>query len=419
MKLDAKAALRRVAIEGVSPEVDAGRFPVKRAAGEHVVVEADVFADGHDELAAVLRYRHDSASEWTEVPMHALGNDRWTATFTASELGSYRYTIEGWTDRFLSWRRDIRKWLEAGTDVSGELEVGARLVEAAAKRAKGDDRKELAAWAARLRDAPPRAPGPRRAAADEHPALDEALASLANAYPDRRYATRYERELYVVVDRPRARFSAWYELFPRSAGRRAGRHGTFADVERAARRTSRRLGFDVLYLPPIHPIGRDAPQGPEQRAVAQRGRRRAARGRSAAPEGGHTADPSRARHARRLRRGSSRAARAARHRARARHRLPVLARPSVGAASTPSGSGTGPTARSSTPRTRRRSTRTSTRSTSRREDWRGALGGAARASSSSGSTSGVRIFRVDNPHTKPFAFWEWMIAEVQARRIPT
>ena len=128
---------RRVAIEAVSPEVEGGRFPSKRSLGERVAIEADVFADGHDAVACVIRYRHQSESAWTEVPMAALGNDRWRAEFTVSELGRYLYTVEGWVDRFQTWRLQLAKRIAAGQDVALELKVGAQLVEAAAKRAPG------------------------------------------------------------------------------------------------------------------------------------------------------------------------------------------------------------------------------------------------------------------------------------------
>ena len=141
----------RVVIEAVSPEVDGGRFPSKRSLGERVAIEADVFADGHDALACVMRYRHQSESSWTELPMAALGNDRWRAEFTAGELGRYLYTFEAWVDRFLTWRLQLAKRLAAGQDVAPELEIGAKLVEAAAGRAQGADSAALMKQAAALR----------------------------------------------------------------------------------------------------------------------------------------------------------------------------------------------------------------------------------------------------------------------------
>src|SRR5216684_2302850 len=138
---------QRVAIEAVSPEIDAGRFPAKRVVGETVRVEADIFADGHDSLAAVLRHRHQSSAEWTETPMAALVNDRWRGEFPVTELGRYLFTLEGWVDPFETWSRQLAKRLQAGQDVAVELEVGARLIEQAAARADGN-----AADATRLKE---------------------------------------------------------------------------------------------------------------------------------------------------------------------------------------------------------------------------------------------------------------------------
>src|SRR2546429_658053 len=167
---------RRVVIEGVRPEIDCGRFPVKRTVGETVEVEADVFADGHDELACVLRYRHEDEAAWAEVAMEPVGNDRWRGRFAVSELGSYRYTLGGWVDRFATWRRDLAKKAAAGQDVSADLPTGADLIERTARRARGAGR-DLRARARRLR------------AGDLQAGLEPELASLMRRHPDRRLAT--------------------------------------------------------------------------------------------------------------------------------------------------------------------------------------------------------------------------------------
>jgi starch synthase (maltosyl-transferring) len=234
---------RRVVIEAAAPEVDGGRFPIKRAVGESVAVEADVFADGHDVLACVFRYRHRSSDAWTEAPMRPLVNDRWRGEFTVTALGTYAYTLEAWVDRFATWSRQYAKRVEAGQDVKAELEVGARLVDAAAGRASGADAARLIAHAAALRA------GTKQAAS----ALAGDLGELMSRHADRSPSTAYQRELEVVVEPIRARVGAWYELFPRSAGA-PGRHGTFRDVETRLPYIAG-MGFDVLYLPPIHPIG--------------------------------------------------------------------------------------------------------------------------------------------------------------------
>jgi starch synthase (maltosyl-transferring) len=242
---------RRVVIEGVKPEIDCGRFPAKRTVGDRVAVEADIFADGHDALTAVLLYRREDEPQWIESPMHLLGNDRWRGEFTVADLGRYRYTLKAWIDRFTTWRDGLVKKLAAFQDVTVDLLIGAALVEEASARAAGIDRKRLEGYTRALRA--------HNEEATEC-ALAEELSTLMTSYPDRRLATSYERELVVVVDRERARFSTWYELFPRSCSDTPGRHGTFRDCERRLPYVAS-MGFDVLYLPPIHPIGRTHRKG--------------------------------------------------------------------------------------------------------------------------------------------------------------
>jgi starch synthase (maltosyl-transferring) len=242
---------RRVMIEGVRPEIDAGRFPAKRIAGDAVVVEADVFVDGHDNVRVLLLYRKRGAAQWAETPMHALVNDRWRGEFVAEEMGRYEFTIEAWVDPFQTWRRDLVKRLEAKQSVPVDLLIGAGFVEAAAGRAAGDDRQALQAWSLKLHEI---AREPDAESESESEALSEELAGLMERYSDRGLASRYERSPQIVVDRPKARFSAWYELFPRSCSSQPGAHGTFADCEARLPYVAA-MGFDVLYLPPIHPVG--------------------------------------------------------------------------------------------------------------------------------------------------------------------
>ncbi|MGH8468645.1 MAG: alpha-1,4-glucan--maltose-1-phosphate maltosyltransferase [Gammaproteobacteria bacterium] len=242
----------RVVIEEVKPEIDAGRFAIKRTLGERVVVEADVYTDGHDAIACMLRYRRADGPQWSEVPMQPLGNDRWRGEFTVTELGCYRYTVMGWIDPFASWRQDLIKRV-LQEDIALALLIGADRIEDAAARAKGSHTKRLKEIAAALRSAGDVEEG--RALA-----TDPDLNKLMARYPDRRFATHHPRELEVVVDRERARFSTWYELFPRSCADTPGRHGTFRDLE-ARLPYIAEMGFDVLYLPPIHPIGRTKRKG--------------------------------------------------------------------------------------------------------------------------------------------------------------
>ena len=253
--------LRRVVIEGVTPEIDAGRYPIKRVPGESVVVEADVFADGHDLITVVLRYRRMEASQWTETSMESLGNDRWRGQFEVSELGVYCYTIDGWVDHYKTWQSDLRKRIEARQDVSVDLAIGAAFVQEAAQRATGEDAKMLAEWAREFGqgDEPTLEHRTQRA-------LDAGLADLANKYPDRSHATPYVRELHVAVDPVLGRTGAWYEMFPRSCPGKAGTHGTFDDVAKQLPRVAQ-MGFDIVYLPPIHPIGKSFRKGKNNNPV--------------------------------------------------------------------------------------------------------------------------------------------------------
>lgn len=235
----------RVIIEGVEPEIDGGRFPIKRINGEETVVEANILADGHDALACALLYRKEGESDWIEVGMEALGNDRWRGAFTVQELGIYQYTVQGWVDHFKTWSRDLAKRVQAGQDVTVDLLIGAELVEKAGKHASGMDENWLGIFAKALRG------GGEEGA--KH-ALSPELTRLMALYGERLFVTTYDKILSVVVDRELARFGAWYELFPRSCSPVAGQHGAFKDVEARLPYVAG-MGFDVLYLPPIHPIG--------------------------------------------------------------------------------------------------------------------------------------------------------------------
>jgi starch synthase (maltosyl-transferring) len=251
--MNAKDGRYRVIIEEVKPEVDGGRFAIKRTVGEKVIVEADVFADGHDSLSCVLLYRKDGESQWKERPMDFLVNDRWRGEFPVAELGQYRYTVQAWVDRFKSWHQGLAKKVGAGQDVSVDLLTGAELADEAGKRAAGSDGKKLKTVARALRS-------DQEASGRVRIALGDEIADLMARYPDRELTTTCARELTVTVDRPQARFSAWYEMFPRSCSSEPGQHGTFRDCE-ARLSYIAAMGFDVLYLPPIHPIGRTHRKG--------------------------------------------------------------------------------------------------------------------------------------------------------------
>ncbi|HEU4612341.1 MAG TPA: alpha-1,4-glucan--maltose-1-phosphate maltosyltransferase [Kofleriaceae bacterium] len=266
-----EAAPPRVVILAVRPEVDGGRYPAKRVVGETVEIEADLVTDGHDLVRAMLLHRPPGETAWHEVELAPVGNDTWRASFVTTRLGRHHYTVVAWVDAFRSWRHGFERKVQAGNDVSVELLEGALLVDAAANRDPA-----LASFAAALREGPME----ERIAMALGAPLDEAMAHV----PDRSRASRYRLELELNVERPLAESSAWYELFPRSAA--ADRHGTFRDAEGWLEYIAE-LGFDIVYLPPIHPIGLAYRKGPDNTPEAgpdDVGSPWAIGG----PEGGHT-----------------------------------------------------------------------------------------------------------------------------------
>nr|WP_228062046.1 maltotransferase domain-containing protein [Coleofasciculus sp. LEGE 07081] len=251
----------RVQIEGVWPEIDGGRFAIKRTVGERVRVEVDMFSDSHDAVSGVILYRPAVSQSWFEVPLFPTFNDRWQGEFTVSEMGNYIYTIQGWVDHFKTWQRDMVKKLAAEQDISVDLLIGANYIQEASQRATGDDAAQLKTWVETLRseDVSPIIRGDK--------AISPELALLMAKYPDRRFASTYHKALKITVERERAQFSTWYEMFPRSCGE-PGKHGTFKDAQ-ARLPYIANMGFDVLYLPPIHPIGTTFRKGRNNVTVAE------------------------------------------------------------------------------------------------------------------------------------------------------
>ncbi len=245
----------RAVIENVAPEIDAGRVFIKRTAGETVTVEADIFADGHDSLSAVLKFRFAKDSGWTETPMVFVADDRWRGQFTAAETGSYFYTVAAWVDHFKSWQQKLQKKIQARQNISGELQTGIAMIEATARRAPALDAERLETWAEELRAG--KCPNGSSIA---QRALDPSLTELMSRHAGPKFVTTYEKNLGVAVDPVRACFGAWYEMFPRSTAADANRHGTFKDCEAQLPRIAK-MGFDVLYFPPIHPIGKSFRKG--------------------------------------------------------------------------------------------------------------------------------------------------------------
>ncbi|HYP12724.1 MAG TPA: maltotransferase domain-containing protein, partial [Bryobacteraceae bacterium] len=251
----------RIIIESVEPQVDSGRFAAKRVAGDIVTVEADVFTDGHDAVSAVLRFRRLSESEWSEIEMQHISNDRWRAEFTVAEIGVYEFTVAGWVDGFKTWHRDLLKRIAASQDAPVDYLIGADLIDRAAALAVPGDKEWLARSAASLRSSD-------TAALKRAVATDVRLVSQMQVYPDRSLQLEYDRTLRITVDPLKARFSSWYEFFPRSAAAEPGRHGTFRDCEQWLPYVAG-MGFDVLYFPPIHPIGENFRKGKNNAVTAE------------------------------------------------------------------------------------------------------------------------------------------------------
>jgi starch synthase (maltosyl-transferring) len=414
-RLPAAVVPLRVVVENIRPAVDGGRFPVKRTIGEAVTVRADIYADGHDVVVAVLRDRPlvDSTSNpepgtapWRETRMApvAPGTDEWAASFTVDELGWHEYSIVAWVDRFRTWRHDLDVKVAAGQDVALELIEGLQLVREAARRAEetgatAGDANRLQADADVLCDT-------LTGAHDR--ALHDELVTVMDSYANRSTAT-VSQAFRVWVDRERARFSTWYEMFPRSAGPDPSRSGTLQEAA-ALLPAIADLGFDVLYLPPIHPIGHRDRKGPGNRLLAESGDPGSPWA-IGSDEGGHTA----------IDRALGTMADFEMFRAEA-VRLGLEIALDLAFQVSPDH----PWVREHPEWFHHRpdgSVKPAENPPKKYQDiypldfvcddWR-ALWQALLAVTRFWIDRGVRIFRVDNPHTKPFAFWEWLIGEVHA-----
>jgi starch synthase (maltosyl-transferring) len=401
MNLTQVEGRKRVVIEGITPQVDGGRFPAKRTVGDQVRVEADIFTDGHDAIAASLLARREGSSAWTEIPMQPLVNDRWFATFRVGELGRYGFKVQGWVDHFETWRRDLLKRITAESDAVVDYLIGAELVAAAATRATGADHGWLNERAAVLR-------AEKTPAALRIHATDPMLHELALRYPDKRFATESDKELMIVVDPVRARFSSWYEFFPRSTTGQPGKHGTFADCEKHLAYAAE-MGFNVVYLPPIHPIGRSFRKG--RNNVPE-----AAPGDSGSPwaigaaEGGHKSILSELGTLEDFKRFVAKA-----------KKLDLSVALDIAFQVAPDH----PYVRDHEAWFRKRPDGTIQYAENppkkyqdiypfdfESEDW-AAMWEELKSVFLYWIGHGVTIFRVDNPHTKAFPFWEWVIAEIK------
>lgn len=399
------ASQGRVAIENLAPEIDGGRFPIKRVVGERVAVEVDAFADGHDAVRVVLLWKHASDPDWRETECEYEVNDRWRAEFRVERLGRYRYTVAAWADAFETWRRDLRKRAGAGQVTRLDLAEGAGILRRCAERARGADRRQLEDAAVAMSAAANAAALADQTAA----ALGGGLAELAARHADRAGQAVYPHELEVVVEPERARTGAWYEMFPRSCSPEPGRHGTFRDCEERLSYVAG-MGFDVLYLPPIHPIGRVHRKGKNNQPTAgpdDVGSPWAI----GSKEGGHKSIDPRLGTIADFRRLVEKAG-----------KLGIDVALDLAFQCAPDH----PYVTEHPEWFRKRpdgSIRHAENPPKKYEDIvpfdfdtldRTALWEELKSVVDFWIAQGVRIFRVDNPHTKPFPFWEWLIGEIKA-----
>lgn len=402
--VDAIGTRRSIVIEQVDPEVDGGDHPVKRVVGDELRVTADIFADGHDLLDAALLLRAEDASAWTETPMRLVDDERWSGSVRLARNAPHRYTIEAWRDVIGSWRAATTKKVEAGLGVSNELAEGRAILEAALARARGAD-------ARLIRDALARGGRARSARTRVAALASDTVVAAARRHPDRTAATRYHHELPLVVDRERARCSAWYELFPRSQGRDPAHPAPTTLVEAEWRLPGiAQMGFGVVYLPPIHPIGRTNRKGRDNSLAARRGDPGSpwAIGSS---EGGHTAVASEL--------GGLPAFEHFRRAAEAAGLEVALDLALQAAPDHPwvrehpewfSHAPDGTIKYAENPPKRYQDIYPFNFAGPSAAD-REALWRAWREVVLTWVGRGVRTFRVDNPHTKPLAFWRWLISE--------
>jgi len=393
----------RVVIENVKPEINGGKLPIKRVIGEKIVVQADIFCDGHYDIAASLLYRKANEEKWKEVLMRALGNDRWEGVFTVEELGSYYYTVRGWIDHFQTWQKDLKKRYEASHDIKVDLSIGSGFMEKAAERASGPDVEKLRTFAKVLGDE-------KDVDKAVSVALSDDVTSLMKAYPDKSLSTTYEKELAIFVDRKKALFSTWYEIFPRSCSPELGRHGTFGDCERLLPEIAR-MGFDVLYLPPIHPIAKTKRKGKNNSPVAGP-KDPGSPWAIGSDEGGHKSIHPQLGTMEDFERLVNRAKDhgieialdltfqcSNDHPYVKEHPEWFLWRPD------------GTIQYAENPPKKYDDVIPFNFET---ENWR-ELWGELKSIVLFWIEKGVRIFRVDNPHTKPFAFWQWLIEEIKGK----
>ncbi|WP_276133159.1 alpha-1,4-glucan--maltose-1-phosphate maltosyltransferase [Polluticoccus soli] len=243
---------KRVVIIDVSPQIENGKYPAKAVIDEPVVISANIFGDGHDEIGVSVMIKAKGDRVWKEFPMRLINNDHWEFSFVPPKLGFYQFQVLAWIDHFATWKKGLLKKIAAGQDVMLELEIGANIISEAEKKAKGKEKTLLVNWEEAIK------------ASNSHDAVElvarHSVEEIMRHFRSKETTTVFPQILDIEVERKKAGFSAWYELFPRSTAKEPGKHGTFKDVEQLLPRIAK-MGFDTLYFPPIHPIGEEKRKG--------------------------------------------------------------------------------------------------------------------------------------------------------------
>lgn len=394
---------KRVVIENVKPAIDGGFFAIKRIEGELLKVSADLFCDSHESIGGEVLYKKSTESQWSSSAMHLVDNDHWESSFHLAEAGMYSYTVRAWVDHFQSWQHNLVKKFSASQDISVELQIGARFLNEAAGRVPSSLSSSLKTKA----DALEQEADPARAV---FLATDKEITALLRAYPDLSLAQTFPVEYQVIVERKRALYSTWYEVFPRSCSSSKEMSGTFRDCERRLPLIAQ-MGFDVLYLPPIHPIGMTNRKGRNNSLVVEK-QDPGSPWAIGSDYGGHKAvEPSLGT----IEDFIDLINAATSYGMEVAMDLAFQCSPDHPyVQSMPQWFKTRPDGTIQYAENPPKKYQDIVPFDFETEDWR-ALWDELRSVVFFWLDKGIRIFRVDNPHTKPFSFWQWLIAEARNR----
>ena len=394
---------QRIIIEELSPELDGGRYYIKRIKGDRITLHANIISDGHDEISARIAYKSSSSNKWNYAPMQPLENDRWAGSFVVEDIGFWNFKIQAWVDHAITWQHDLKKRIKGKQHVNVELLMGADHLEKIKKKAAKNEKSEISKMIALFRDE-------KKYDKAIEEALSDQVVQWIKKYPDNKFISEYPADGKVFADRKKARFSTWYEFFPRSASSQLGKHGTFKDAENILPRLEE-MGVDVIYFPPIHPIGNSNRKGKNNAPVAKDGEPGSPWA-IGSEEGGHksilkelgTMDDFRGLVKKAEEHGIEIALDYALqcspdHPYVKEHPSWFIWRPD------------GTVQYAENPPKKYQDVLPLNFET---DDWQN-LWDELKSIVEFWVENGVKIFRVDNPHTKPFSFWEWLIYEIKTQ----